>query len=110
MDLALQVKLLIIFKALVEVAAIALLGRGLVALFAGAKRDQNVIYVVFRIITQPVVKLARWLTPRRLVREAHLPLVAFFLCAWIWLMLLFAIAYTCGGAGLSIAQCTGKGA
>jgi hypothetical protein len=110
MDLALQIKLFIIAKALVEIAAVALIGRGIVALFAGANRDQNVIYVLFRIVTQPAIKVARFLTPVRLVRETHLPVVAFFLCFWLWVMILLAIAYTCGQAGLGIAECTGKSA
>lgn len=110
MDIALQIKLLIICKALVEIAAVALIGRGIVALFAGANRDRNVIYVVFKIITQPAVKLARLITPAKLVRDTHLPMVAFFISFWVWVMLLFAIAHSCGQAGLNVAQCTGKAA
>ena len=108
MDLALQIKLFIIAKALVEIAAVALIGRGIVALFAGSNRDQNVVYVLFRIVTQPAIKVARFLTPVRLVRETHLPVVAFFLCFWLWVMILLAIAHTCGQAGLGVAECTGK--
>ena len=109
MDLALQVKLLIICKALIEVAGVALIGQGVVALFAGASRDKNVIYVLFRTITLPAVKLARLLTPARLVRDTHLPLVAFFICFWLWVGVVLSVAYVCGSAGLTVAQCTGKG-
>ena len=38
-------------KALIEVAGFAYLGQGLVALFSGARRDQNVVYQIFRILT-----------------------------------------------------------
>ncbi len=108
MDLALQVKLLLIFKALIEVASVALIGQGLVALFAGVERDKNVIYQVFKIVTRPAVKLARWLTPVKIVRDSHLPLVAFFICAWLWVGCIIGVTYVCGQAGLSVAQCTGK--
>jgi hypothetical protein len=108
MDLTTQVKLLLVAKALVEVAGVALVGQGLVALFAGANRDKNIVYGIFRIITLPAVKLARLLTPARYVRDTHLPLVAFFICFWLWVVLVLSVAYVCGSAGLSVAQCTGK--
>ena len=110
MELALQIKLLIILKALIEVAAVALIGRGLVALFAGANRDKNPIYLLFATVTLPAIKLARWISPAKLVRDTHVPLVAFFLCFWLWVIVVVLIAYSCGQAGLSIAQCTGKSA
>jgi hypothetical protein len=110
MDLALQVKLLLILKALVEVAAVALIGQGMVALFSGVNREKNIVYVIFRIITTPAVKLARLLTPRKYIRDSHLPLVAFFICFWLWIALVLGIAYVCGSAGFSVAQCTGKSA
>lgn len=108
MDLATQIKLLLIAKALIEVAGVALIGQGMVALFAGANRDKNIVYGIFRIVTLPAVKLARLLTPVRYVRDAHLPLVAFFLCFWIWVSIVLAVAYLCGSAGLTVSQCTGK--
>lgn len=108
MDLATQVKLFLIAKALIEVAGVALIGQGVVALFAGANRDKNVIYGLFRIITLPAVKLARLLTPVKLVRDSHLPLVAFFICFWLWVACVLGVAYVCGSAGLNVAQCTGK--
>lgn len=110
MDAALAVKILLIVKALVEIAAVALFGQGVVALFAGANRDKNVIYLVFKSITMPATWLARVLTPRKLVREAHLPLAAFFICFWLWVALILGIAYACSHVGLPLAQCTGKSA
>lgn len=110
MDLATQVKLLLVVKALIEVAGVALIGQGLVALFAGVNREKNIVYGIFRIITLPAVKLARLLTPVRYVRDTHLPLVAFFICFWLWVAVVLSVAYVCGSAGLSVSQCTGKGA
>jgi hypothetical protein len=75
--------LFIILKALTEVALLALLGQGLVALFSGANRDKNVVYQIFKIVTGPPVKLTRLITPRFIV-DTHVPFVAFFLLFWLW--------------------------
>jgi hypothetical protein len=84
--------LLKIFKALVEVAGFALIGQGILALFAGAKRDQNVVYVLFKVITRPATGFARMLAPR-FVPDRHIPFVAFGLVLWIWVALVFGIVY-----------------
>jgi hypothetical protein len=83
--------LLKILKALVEVAGFSLLGQGFVAIFAGKDRNQNFIYVVLKIITSPATKIARFITPR-FIRDEHVPFVAFGLCFWSWVALIFAIA------------------
>lgn len=74
---------LIIMKALAEVAGLALVGQGVLYVLAGANREHNVFYRVIRIITRPVVQLTRWITPR-LVADRHVPFVAFFLVAGLW--------------------------
>lgn len=85
-NVTLQVQLITIVRTLVEVAGWALVGQGILAVFAGAARQQNVIYKVFQIITAPVVKAVRFITPRFIV-DAHVPLIAFFLLFWIWIAL-----------------------
>lgn len=88
-----------IARAIVEVAGFSLLGQGLLALFAGRSRDQNVVYRLFQIVTGPVVKAARIITPR-LVVDRHIPLVAFFLLFWLWIGLAMAKRYICLQYGL----------
>lgn len=78
-------------KALVEVAGFAYLGQGLVALFAGAKREQNVIFQVFRIVTSPVTKATRFLMPR-FIPDRHIPFVAFGLLLWVWIFTIIMLA------------------
>ncbi len=78
-------------KAVVEVAGFAYLGQGLVAIFSGTRREQNVIYQVFRIITGPVTRATRWMMPR-FVPDRHVPFVAFGLLLWAWVLLIFALA------------------
>lgn len=87
-------------RALVEVALLALVGQGLLAILAGARRGTNPIYRLFQIITQPVIKAVRFVTPR-LVVDKHLPFVAFFLLFWLWILLAYVKRVLCGIDGLA---------
>ena len=84
----LELLLLVILKALAELAFMFLLGRGALYVLAGRKRAGNLFYQVLCIVTDPVLRLARWLTPR-LVIDAHIPFVALLLVAWVWLAIVF---------------------
>ena len=79
-------ELIVILKALTEVAGLAMFGQGVLWVVAGAKRDQNVFYGVFKILTSPVMKATRVITPR-FVLDQHLGLVAFFLLMVLWVAL-----------------------
>jgi hypothetical protein len=84
-----ELLLLGVLRALVEVALLALLGQGLLALLAGARRDTNPIYMLFKIVTKPAIVAARWITPK-LVIDKHIPFAAFFLLFWLWIFLAWA--------------------
>jgi hypothetical protein len=71
-------------KLLAEIALLALLGQGVLALLAGAKRSQNLFYQVLQIITRPLFSGARFITPK-VVLDRHLPVVAFLLLFFVWL-------------------------
>lgn len=73
----------IIIKALAEVAGFALIGQGILYLLAGAKRERNGAYQILRVITSPIMKFARLITPR-FVLDQHIGLVAFFLIFVVW--------------------------
>lgn len=77
---------IVILKALTEVAGIAFVGQGVLWVLAGAKRDQNVVYNLFKTLTSPVTKVTRAITPR-IVIDAHIGLVAFFLLVVVWVAL-----------------------
>jgi uncharacterized protein YggT (Ycf19 family) len=81
--------ILSILRALVEVALLALLGQGAVGLLAGAKRHTNPIYQLFMVITKPVMRVVRIITPKP-VMDKHLPFVAFFILFWLWIFLAWA--------------------
>ena len=83
-----ELLLVVIVKALAELAGMFLLGRGLLWVLAGRRRMDNVFYQVLSIVTDPVIKAARWLTPR-FILDAHIPVVAFVLLLWIWLAIVF---------------------
>ena len=82
-------ELIVILKGLTEVAGVAMFGQGVLWVIAGAKRDQNMVYGLFRTLTSPVMKMTRWITPR-VVLDRHLGLVAFFLLAVLWIGLTIA--------------------
>lgn len=71
-------------KLLAEIALMALLGQWLLGLLAGSKRDANFFYQLFEVLTRPVVKATRWMTPR-VVIDRHIPLAAFALLSVLWL-------------------------
>lgn len=77
----------VILKALAEVAGLALLGQGILALLAGAQREKNLFYQVLSTITKPVIRATRLITPRALVPDAYIGAAAFFLVAGLWLAL-----------------------
>ncbi len=78
-------EIIVILKALTEIAGVAMLGQGVLWVVAGSKRDQNLVYGFFKTLTSPVMKATRWITPR-VVLDRHLGLVAFF-----WLLVLWVV-------------------
>ncbi len=97
---SIELLLLSIARALVEVAGYALLGQGVLALFAGNKRHDNFVYRLLDVVTRPVIRVTRIVTPR-FILDRHMPFVAFFLLFWLWLGLAFAKRYVCVVNGLA---------
>ena len=95
-----DIQLVSILRALVEVAGFSLLGQGVLGMLAGKYRDQNLFYRVLRIVTQPVVRAVRFITPRFVI-DAHIPMLTFFLLFWLWIALALAKRHLCGLHGLA---------
>lgn len=74
-----------ILKLLAEIALLSLAGQWVLGLLAGARREQNLFYQVFQIVTKPLVAGARLISPR-VVLDRHLPLVAFLVLSFVWLV------------------------
>jgi len=89
-----------VLRALVEVALLALLGQGAVGLLSGARRNRNPIYVLFQVVTRPVIRFTRWLTPKAIV-DQHIGFVAFFLMFWLWILLAWVKRELCAIGGLA---------
>ena len=83
-----ELLLVVVIKALAELAGMFLLGRGLLWVLAGRKRMDNIFFQVIAVVTDPVIRAARFIAPR-LVMDSHIPVVAFALVAWIWLAIVF---------------------
>ena len=74
-----------ILKLLAEIALLCLVGQGVLALIAGKKREQNMFYQLFQVLTRPLIAGARWMSPK-VVLDRHVPLVAFLLLFFVWLV------------------------
>ena len=52
-----------VLKGLIEVLLLVLLGQGILYLFAGQRRQENVVYRAFATVTAPIMKATRF-SPR----------------------------------------------
>lgn len=84
----------VVLKALLEIAALALLGQGLLYILAGAKRDTNVFYQVLSAMTRPILKSVRFIAPRFIV-DQHIGALAFLILLFFWYMLLLGNLSLC---------------
>ena len=71
-------------RALIEIALLFLVGQGVLAILAGSRRHENGVYKLFVLVTRPVLKLFRFITPAAII-DRHLPVVAFFVLFWCWI-------------------------
>lgn len=90
-------------KLLAEIALLALAGQGVLALLAGAKRDQNLFYQLLQILTRPFVAGARLITPR-VVLDRHVPIVAFLLLFFVWVAATMAKISICVRIGVEMCK------
>jgi len=78
--------LLTAVKLICEIALMSLFGQWVVGLLAGGKRDTNIFYQILAQVGRPFVVLARFITPRSIVLDRHVPLVAFLVLAFAWIV------------------------
>ena len=84
----------VVLKAIVEVGGLSLVAQFLVGIFAWGRREQNPIYKLFGVIASPFTRLARFITPKA-VLDRHVPLVAFLLLFFAWILLIVQINVEC---------------
>ncbi len=70
--------LLLVLQTLILIAGMALFGQFIVGIFNWGRRHDNFVYQLFAVLTKPVVKVVRAVTPRVII-DGHVPAVAFLL-------------------------------
>jgi hypothetical protein len=78
--------LVVVLKGLAEFVGLLLIGQGIVYVLSFGKHDVNGVYKLFRLITSPVVRSVRVITPSK-VSDKHVPFVALILVFWIWVFM-----------------------
>jgi hypothetical protein len=86
--MTLDLLLVTIAKALVELAGLFIVGQGFLYALAGEKRESNLFYQIFKIVTRPVYRVVRAITPR-VVDDRHVPWVALMILFWLWVLFTF---------------------
>jgi uncharacterized protein YggT (Ycf19 family) len=89
-----EITLLSMLLALVQVALYLFLGRGAMWVFGGSRREENFIYQLFKKGTDPLIKATRWITPR-FILDKHLPFVTLLLLVWIGLAVIHVRRAAC---------------
>lgn len=74
----------VIAKSLIELSLMFIVGRFLLGLLAGAKRETNVIWQLLDVLAKPALWLTRRVSPK-LILDQHIPLAAasWLLIAWV---------------------------
>ena len=91
-------------KLVAEIALMALLGQGLLAVLAGDRRHDNLFYRMLQVITRPFTRAARILTPR-VVIDRHIPLATFALMLAVWLFATLGKVSLCVEMALASTLC-----
>lgn len=81
--------LVVMLKAVTEIALIALISQGALYILAGAKRDGNFVYFILKTVTMPVMKFARLITPR-IILDQHICWVALLILLLVEVLLIAA--------------------
>jgi uncharacterized protein YggT (Ycf19 family) len=89
-----EITLLSMLLALVQVALYLFLGRGAMWIFGGSRLEQNFIYQLFKKGTDPLIRATRLITPR-FILDKHLPFVTILLLAWIGLAVIHVRRAAC---------------
>lgn len=72
-------------KLVAEIALMALAGRWVLSLLAGSRHQQNLFWQILDAMVRPFLWTARRIAPR-VVIDRHIPLVAFLVLAFTWVV------------------------
>jgi hypothetical protein len=93
----------VIAKSLIELSLMFIVGRFLLGLLAGTKRDTNVFYQLLDVASKPALWITRKISPR-LILDQHIPLAT---CSWlliVWVMVLQLKIELCLELGIATCQ------
>ena len=90
-------------KLVAEIGLMAFIGRFILGMLAGAKRDSNLFYGILSILTRPFERLTRLITPR-VVIDRHIPLAAFLLLAAVWIFATLSKIRMCVELGVQVCR------
>ena len=91
---------MVILKSLVELSLMFILGRFILGLLAGSKRQTNVFWQLLDVASKPALWLTRRVSPR-LILDQHIPLAAASWLTIAWVLVAMAKIDIClqtGGA------------
>ena len=92
-----------IVKLLCEIALLALVGRWVLGILAGQNKESNFFYKTLEVITKPFTKAARFITPKAVI-DRHVPLVAFLLTSFIWVVAVIEKVRICTEIGVQLCK------
>ena len=84
----------VVLQYILLLAGMFMVGQFIVGIFNWRRRENNVIYRFFGVLTQPVFRIARVLSPR-VVLDQHIPLVAFFLVCFGYIFVVAMLYREC---------------
>jgi hypothetical protein len=87
-----------LLKGLVEFGAFLLIAQGGIFVLSFGTHERNPVYRAVRFLTSPMTRVVRLITPAR-VSDRHVPIVAFLLLFWLWVLVFDGIRRAPGVAG-----------
>ena len=93
-----EILVLTTLRALVEVAALMLIMRGMMWSF-GPKARTNIIYGIFTAGSMPFIRFARAVSPHA-VADRYTPAIAFLLLLLLWVALALGVQTLCARPGI----------
>ena len=94
---------IVILKSLIELSLMFLVGRFLLGLLAGAKRQGNVFWQLRDVASKPSLWLTRRVSPK-LILDQHIPLAAVSWLIIAWVLVVMAKIDICLQVGAAACQ------
>ena len=94
---------IVILKSLIELSLMFIVGRFLLGLLAGAKKDSNVFWQLLDVAAKPALFITRKLSPK-LILDQHIPIAAASWLVVAWVFVVKQKIELCVQAGASLCQ------